>query len=293
MRKTLLLVAIIAALTSGCRYSKEYQKLTEAGNKYTTAVDKLLLAAGELHLDSSSERILEDDIIANQTVEQYQNISKQDREMIRTINNIRLHNQLLRRYFNKLDQIAKSDAPSEAQEEIEAIADNINSVSLRIQKSQFFTPPIQGIVGNITNLAIHSRIKGVIRKELEKRNQIILRELTLQREMLKEIGSFMKHRTQEMKQVRENRLIIRPLIASNPIRSADIWINERRKIFFMDQQIQELTDASQALDEFKDIFQASVEGKINSQRLNNSLKDIDSFLSILENSKKSIIIQES
>ena len=289
MRKALVLVAVIATLTSGCRYSKQYEKLTEAGSKYTTAVDELLVIAGELQLESSSEQILQDDRSVNQTIRDYRNISTQDQKLLATINDIRSHNQLLQAYFNKLEELATSDAPSEAEQEIADISNNINSISLKIRKSSFFSSRSQGILRGVTNLAVHSRIKGALRKELKKRNQTILRELTLQREMLKEIGGFMTHRVELMKQAREIRLVIRPLTAEKPINNEDQWINERKRIFFMDRQVKELTNASEALNEFKDIFQASVEGKINSQRLNNSLRDIDSFLALLENNKKSII----
>lgn len=287
MRKVLVLMAVLAALTSGCRYSKEYQKLTEAGNKYTTAVDELLVLAGDIQVESSSERMLQDDKIVNQTPVQYQNISRQDREILQTINDIRLHNQLLQKYFNKLEELATSDTPLEAEREITNISNNINSVSFKIRKSRLFSSPSQGVLQNITNLAVHSRIKGAIRKELKKRNHIILQELTLQREMLQEIGAFMKHRIELIKRAREKRFVIRPLVAEKPIENEDEWINERNKIFLIDKQIAELRNASDALNEFKDIFQASVEGKIKSQRLNNSLKNIDSFLALLENTKKS------
>lgn len=278
--------AVIAVLTSGCGYSKEYRKLTEAGNKYTIAVEELLVVASKLQLDSSSERILHDDRIINQSVTQYQKISNQDREILQTIDDIRSHNRLLQKYFNKLEELATSDAPSEAQQEIEYISNNINSISFKIQKSRLFTNRSQGLLKKITNIPVHSQIKGAIRKELEKRNQTILRELTLQREMLKELGGFMNHRSEEIKQAQEIRLIIRPLIANKRIEDENKWIEQRRKIFLIDRQMAELTNASKILDEFKDIFQASVQGKINSRRLNNTLKDIDSLLVLLENHQK-------
>lgn len=286
-RKTFVLVAVVATLSTGCKYSKQYQKLTEAGDKYTTAVDELLIKASELQVDSSSEQLLLDDRITSLDETDYEDINQKDREILEIIGDIRNHNQLLGNYFAKLKELAYSEQPEKVQGEIEGIANNLQKVSSKLQNNNSFPRSI--LLGNVGKLIVHSKIDSVLKEELEKRNQTILKELTIQKEMLNKLSDFMKHRSGLVQKSREQRLVIRPLTEKEPIADESVpqWIQQRKEIFFIDQRIKELEQASHALEDFQNVYTASVEGKINSQTLNDSLKDIDSFLVLLENNPQS------
>lgn len=281
-RKTFVLVAVVAGLSTGCNRT-QYQKLTEAGNKYTIAVDTLLVKASELQINSSSEKLLLDDRLSNQTLKDYEDYKKQDQEIIETISDIREHNQLLRRYFATLRKLSNSDAPDETKKEIDNIANNLENIGLKLQKNTLFTPSIS--LGNIGKLIVHSKINRVLKEELEKRNPIILKELTIQQEMLKGLSEFMKHRVELMKQTREQLFIIAPLREKEtiPYELLPQWIQARKGMFLMEKHITELENASHALNDFKEIYKASVEGKVKSQSIDDALKDIDYFLALLEN----------
>ena len=54
----------------------------------------------------------------------------------------------------------------------------------------------------------------------------------------------------------------------------------------MQRKSDELKDASEKLSEFKTMFKYFVEGKLSVKRLNQFVRDIDSFLEILEQNKK-------
>lgn len=282
--KTFVLVAVVATLSTGCRYSKEYQQLTEAGTKYTTAVDELLIKAGQLQVESTSENILSDDRIINITPSKYQQLSEQDKEILEIIKEIRSHNRLLQKYFSKLDELARSDAPERTQQEIDGIANNLETIRSNLQTSRFF--PDRGILQGIGHLAIHSKINGALREELKKRDRTILQELTIQEEMLKNVGEFMKHKVEVKRQAQERRYVIRPLVKKDAIANEEGWIEKRKEIFAIDTRVEQLENASSALETFKHVFQDSVEGKITSTRLKNALKDIDSFLALLQNNQQ-------
>ncbi|NJM22552.1 MAG: hypothetical protein HC836_10930 [Richelia sp. RM2_1_2] len=284
-RKTFVLVAIFATLSTGCKYSKQYQKLTETGSKYTTAVDELLVKAGKLQVESTSEDILSDDRLLNLTEQKYREKVEEDKEILQIINDIRNHNALLRKYFSKLDELARSEAPERTQVEIDGIATNLQTISSHLQTTRF--SPNSGILKGIGHLAIHSQINGALREELEKRDRTILQELTIQQEMLNKLGDFMKHKVAIKRIAQEQRLVIRPLIDENAVANEESWIERRNEIFAIDTRVEELENASVALGEFKTVFKDSVEGKITGVSLNNALKDIDFFLALLENNQKS------
>ncbi len=286
-RKTFVLVAVVATLSTGCKYSKQYKKITEAGNQYTTAIDELLNKANELQIDSSSEKLLQNDIISNIDVDFYNNYKNNDKEILEIISGIREHNNLLREYFNKLRKLAYSEAPGEVQKEITDIATNLQTISSQLQKNSSLPRPI--VIGKIGKLIVHSKINGVLKKELDQRGEMIYEQLEIQGEMLTVLGEIMKNRVQSIKEAREKRLVIRPIIEKDPIPSNSTaqWINFRKEILLMDKQVKEIEEASGALDDFQNIYKASVEGKINSQYLNDSLEDIDRFLALLQNNNQS------
>ncbi|MBV6628196.1 MAG: hypothetical protein KI793_35640 [Rivularia sp. (in: Bacteria)] len=285
-RKTFVLVAVVATLSTGCRSSKEYTKLTETGNKYTDAVDTLLEEAKELHIEASSETMLADDRIFNQTVEQYQENAAKDREIIQVINEIKNHNRLLKDYFDKLKELATNNAPQRAKDEITEIATNLKTVSENLKTTSFF--PEESALQGIGNLVINSQIKGALREELEKRDELILTELTIQQEMLKKLSEFMKVRNEIKRNAQELHFVIRPLIKEGYMQYQEErnWIQRRIKILKSDNRVEKLELASNALKEFKGVFKDTVAGKITVARLNNTLEDIDNFLAILNETEQ-------
>ena len=108
---TILMIAVLVSFTSDCRSSAEYQRLAKAGNTYTTAMDKLLTTAGQIRIDETSEQLLNDDRLSNQTPEHYHKLSKLDVERLEILENLRKHNRLLTRYFALIDELATSKAP--------------------------------------------------------------------------------------------------------------------------------------------------------------------------------------
>lgn len=286
-RKTFVLVAMVATLSTGCKYSKKYQQITQAGNQYTAAIDELLTKASELQIDSSSEKLLQNDRLSNIDVDFYNNYKKNDKEMLEIISGISQHNNLLREYFYTLKQLADSETPTELEQEITGIATNLQTIGSQLQKNSLLPRPI--VIGKIGKLVVHSKINGVLKKELEERHPIIIKQLKIQEEMLAVVGEMMKTRVESIKNAREKRLIINPIVEEKLITSNSTgqWIKLRKEILLMDKQVQEIEEASGALDNFKNIYKASIEGKISSQSINNSLEDIDRFLALLQKNKQS------
>jgi hypothetical protein len=133
LSKTVILFTVVAALTTGCRSSEEYKKLTDAGTKYAEAVNELLTTAGNIRIDLTSEQILRDDKQSNQSLENYMQRSQSDLKRLQIIEDVRNHNILLKKYFSTLQELATSDAPNEAQLEISGIATNLNRISQRLE----------------------------------------------------------------------------------------------------------------------------------------------------------------
>ncbi|MBC1223507.1 hypothetical protein GNF10_00595 [Nostoc sp. UCD121] len=284
LHKTVFLFVMIATLTTGCRSTDEYKKFANAGSGYANAVDKLLDAAGDIRIDTTSEQLLRNDRILNLTVDDYKKLADRDDERLEVIRKLRKHNKLLGNYFQLLNELASSDAPTRAQGEIAGVVDNLNTIGKELQRSDLITNA--GLFQGIGNVVVSSQIRGALRDELEKRHRTILLELTIQKEMLKVLGDSIAQDVKLIRIAREERFVIRPLIQDTTISEEDTWIETRRNLVKMEKRGQELQFASQTLGKYQEVFQAFYEGKLTLARVNNFLQEVDDFLQIVEADKK-------
>jgi hypothetical protein len=282
--KTVVAFAVIAMLTTGCRSTNEYKKLANAGNEYANAVNKLLDAASDIRIDATSEQLLRNDQILNQTIEDYQKLAQPDEERLEVIRKLRKHNNLLKDYFRLLNELATSNAPARAQGEIAGVVENLNKVGKELQGGNLINQ--SGLFQGVTNIVVSSQIRGALRDELEKRHQTIMLELTIQKEMLKFIGGSIEHDVKDIRTAREYRLVIRPLTQDTAITNVDQWIETRRKLIEMQARGEELNEASKTLGNFQEVFQGFVEGKLSLAKFNAFLQDVDAFLQLVETDKK-------
>src|SRR5262249_24976789 len=111
----------LAIFAAGCKSTKEFANLAQAGTTYAAALDNLLVATVNIEIDTTSERLLQDDALSNQTPQQYKNLSSEDEKLLKIVTQLRQHVQLLSRYFGLLYELATSDAPDRAKK---AIGDN-------------------------------------------------------------------------------------------------------------------------------------------------------------------------
>mgnify|MGYP001796137034 CR=1 FL=1 len=278
-----------AVFATGCRSKGDYKRLAKTGESYTLAVNKLLIASGEITIEASSEQLLQEDqrkkpLNSTVTASRYDDVSQPDYERLRIIREIRNHNLLLKDYFAKLSLLAESKSPETAKTEIDGIVGNLNKVGQNLKKKDLIENP--SLISGISNLIVNSRIRGVLREELEKRNKTIMEELTLQEELLKYLSKSMEKEIIIIQKIHEDRLVIQPLAQIKLIDNEDAWIENRIQILTMHRKSDELKDASEKLSEFKTMFKYFVEGKLSVKRLNQFVRDIDSFLEILEQNKK-------
>lgn len=297
--KTLVIAAIVTTFASGCRTTKEYKQFAEAGDNFVKATDTLLEKAGEIKVNETSERVLKsrreilqinnkeapNDIVdnnnrlseedSNDIVAMYKELSEEDKKRLEIIKELRKHNKFLQQYFKKLLELAKSDSPDKTKTAIENIATQLRESNSKIINLNIIekVPPVTGIV-------LDARIRGALRKELEKRKETIYQEIILQEKALTYISSFMEEDIKKIRDFQEQRLLIEPLKSENI--DGNIWIEERYKILTQDGEIiPQINNAIDSLRKFKAIFIDSMEGEITSKRLNNFIQETNSFSTIV------------
>lgn len=281
--RIVIIVAVLAIFASGCRSTQEYERLAKAGSAYSTAVDELLEARGNIRIDNTSEELLHlDRQRPPVSSEDYRELSINDQNQLVILERIQTHNQLLSRYFFLLGQVGNSKAPEDAQAAIGDIVTNLGIVSKQLQ------PLVenQEAVGSVTRLVVSGKIRGILRDELEKRKDTIQAELILQHELLDLLADQIEDNLKNIQKRREERLVIKPLIDDKPVTEQDAWVANRREVLTMETTVKELRAASDAADEFRGVFEDFVSGKLTVTRINIFLTDIQSFLGVIEALKK-------
>ncbi|MEH1948213.1 MAG: hypothetical protein V7K77_14860 [Nostoc sp.] len=290
--KTLAVIVIIATFTSGCRSTDEYKKFAESGKVFAEATNSLLDTAGNIAINTTSERLLSDrittgesklsDEAARKFSERYSEFSKKDKERLELIKELRNHNQFLQDYFNKLIELADSDFPDRSKAAVESIANNLQNSGSKLIKSS----PIKiDQLPSVTKIVLDARISGALREELENRKYIIYQEITIQEKLLKVISDSMENDIQILQDLQEYRLVMKPLIQLEGL-NEDTWIETRYKVLMQDAEIiSKINNASDTLTKFKAIFIASIEGEITSNRLNNFIQEANSFSAVFSDKK--------
>ena len=277
--KAVIFITVLITFLSGCRSTDEYKRLAEAGTKYADAVDSLLDTAGDIRINATSEQLLKDDRIQNRSVDDYIKLSQLDVERLQLLSELRTHNQLLKRYFERLQELATSKAPEQAQSEIGGIIDNLNIVGNKLRGSSLVSN--NELFTGVTGFIISSQIRGALGEELEKRNKTIDLELITQRELLDALGKSIKQDVELIQIAQEQRLVINPLVQTAPVSNGDTWITTRKTILTMQKNVSQLASASMAMNNFRDVFKAFVEGRTESDRINTLLTDIEAFVAIV------------
>lgn len=280
----IIIITFLNTLISGCRSNDDYSKLGLAGSKYIEAVNLLLDESIDTRINLTSEQILANDgKKATITAQQYQDTSSLDRGTIISMNRVAKHNQLVKKYFTLLQELASSDAPQKAQAEIEKVATNLTAVGNLIAKSR--NPSRSTLLGSGANFIIRLQIKDALKQELEKRGLVIINELKIQEEELKYIGKILLKEKRELIQKQENRLVVKPITAPTPIDDEEQWIKTRYRIVKMNVMSEKFDSASSTLNDFRNIFQSFLEGRSDLTSINNFLIEVEEFTNLVNYSK--------
>jgi hypothetical protein len=296
-RQSVVTFVLVVAVTTGCRSNSEYKKLADAGNEYTKAVDKLLVVATDSYIEVSSNQILDSVSDIRGTDEQTQalrrisesndnindipkinevfdNINEPSQERIKLYKAIREHNKLLGEYFQVLGELAESKSSTSLQGKILGIVSNLTTTGKLISAASRAVPAL----ARVTNSPVSSEFTGALRSELEQRKDIIMREITIQKEILKAMGELMERDAKYIYEKEEKNLrdqLIFQDISNNDEKA--LWIANRRSFLTMDRTAKELREASKALSNFQAVFQSFIEGKSNLDQLKNASKGLKSF----------------
>jgi hypothetical protein len=274
------LALILALCTAACEPAAQYQSFAEAGSLYAKALDRLLDTAGDIAIDATSTRLLQDDALVNQTPESYRRLADTDIERIRILGLLRRHAQLMGRYFSLLNDLATTNAPERTQKALAGTLNAVNSLGsqLRSQKLISNVNPITLGASAVVNAKIRSRL----REEFESRGKAVQEELATQEVLLKALGDSIRQDLKIVRQARELSLVVQPLVSDKPVGNPDRWMADRRAVIKQDLTADALDAASVAIAKLRDAYEDIVNGRFDASRRDALLTDFETVLSLAE-----------
>lgn len=271
-------VAIVLLATAGCATTSEYARFAQAGSTYAAALDRLLVAAGTVGVDATSERLLQDDAIKNQDLASYQSLTAIDSERLATIDRLRTHARLLALYFGLLGDLAETKSPERIQAAITGVADSLNRLGTVLRQGPFVGHAVGA--GDVARLVVSARVKAALKHELEQRKETIRLELSTQEVLLAKLSEAISHDLSIVRSAREQRLVITPLTEASPISRPDEWVANRRKILTSQSTLEELARGSDAGAELRRAFEELISGRASLARLDALLTSVDGLLAV-------------
>jgi len=281
------LVACALAI-SGCASAQPYAEFAKAGTAYSGALDKLLVAAGNVQLDKTSETLISLHDVSPPKLEDVEKKNKLDEDRLKLIGDLRTHARLLAKYFAALADLATTDAPDRAAASTKTAFENLNNFSKSVSSSTVVSQPEAG--ASLTKLVVGGAIRAELRAELEARKDAIRQELLLQDALIKTLASQIGSGLESSNKNRMTRLVIEPLTAPKKLsrEEKDQLVIDRRGILSASTTVAELGEATKAVASLRQSFEALVEGRLTLAGINSLLADVDAVVSVAEafNDKK-------
>ena len=252
MDKLMLLVAALAL--AGCATTNPYVTFASAGSTYATTLDAVLLAAERTGVDATSWRLLDSDLLANITAEQYREHTARDTARSQVLRRLRAHGKHLASYFDALSTLATTDPPELAAASVARSWDATAALGKALREDAAF-PPSQAATEPL-KVILRKAIDATIRDELELRGDAIHAELATQEALLGVLADTIGHDVALGITIAERLLVIDPLVAESPVGSPEGWVATRQRLRVAEQTVAEVRAARAAAKALRQAFEA-------------------------------------
>ena len=261
----------------------EYKNLAKAGQMYSLALENLLIKRGQVTIDLTSESLLAQDMTKTKVTKRtYGELSIENKRTLQSLKRLIVQTRLLKSYFTQLSILANSNSPATDSSKAASIGNNISKWSGNIKNQNTI---LKDFIPSIVKISISNNIRQSLRTELSMRGKTILEALEIQEKLISILRQEIDSDADLIAQARESRNVMLPIISETSIANPDEWIKLRRDTLTYNQTVNELTQASQSLTEFKDLFKAILEDKVTIARIDSFLKETDDFIKLVEKNK--------
>ena len=293
LTKRVMIVPVASLLLlSGCALTtpprSEYAAFAQAGAGYAEAVDKVLVAAGEAQVDATSWTFAMDKNDGGVNKESYSKLTTEDVKYLTKLQSLKEHSDLLGLYFSQLNSLATSDAPEKTKGAMEGVVKNLTDMSSKLNASY---PDIFNALPQLANIAVDMRIRGALREELDKRKDVIRRELCIQELLLKTLSMHIADGLKTGADAQKKLLVTIPIISKDPLGKPEEWVSKRREVMYLtastlSTSAGEVDSVASTAKKMRETFESLLAGdKDAMDRINALVREIENVLAVVKANK--------
>jgi hypothetical protein len=278
-----LLLAVVAAGCASTASLSRFDAFAKVGQQYVQAVDALLVKAGEIKVDTSSEGLLADRDLAPVSRSVFLERDKADRGYLDELSLLRRQVDLLGDYFAALDALAASNAPQAFGSTLASTAGSLDTLSqeLRGKGLAQSTQAAQALASGVGSLVVKRAESRALQRELEQRGETIAQVLLLQEALLGAI----RDQTASSLSVTRNRQYQEQVVnpyedASTPL-DATSWKQARYQGISPPDPVEQLTAAESAARSLRAAWTKLLGRQLGPDDINAVASDLEPILAAL------------
>lgn len=279
-------LVLVVSAEAGCISIGQVERVSAAGARYATAVDRLIDVTLTTSIDADSYRMLSE--AAGTSKAARKTIFKAHEgagQLVPVMEKLKRHAALLAAYFNALGALATSDAPARAQTSAEGAAAALNQLGAQLQNSPVLSSAEAEALGQFTGLAVTAVQRHLVAKEIRERADLIDQQLRIHATLTRALGEKLEADTRSISTLGMQRETEDPFVAGT-IKNEQAWTKARRQYLLQAGGVTALEEASEAATKLREAWVAIVTRKFDEVAFQDLLKDVALLVSTVETARK-------
>jgi len=261
-RGPLAAATIALALCSACASvrARHARDVGTAGAQWAKATDAVLVLAEETTADADSARVLSEarglpKDSRREVLEKHASISA----VVADLERLRRHARLLGRYFERLHDLSDDAEDTSVQKATASAADAAVSLGKELTDSKLLTASERDAIARSAGLAVRAGREAALSRELERRGDLVARELLLQQTVLEAVRRQVRADSATLAELGLARDVVRPYV-DDTVSDPRAWIALRRTYVLPAEPSEALAAASTAASGLRTAWTALAEG---------------------------------
>ena len=283
-RASLVTGLLLCFLMTGCvgptQTLQQGTDLCDAGIQYTDALDKLLDVTIETVIDYDSDELIRQRKYAdpNDLRGFLDERNKALTEQVRTLETFRSHSRRLRAYFTSLGELTGATLQDSAAAAVENLSGSIAAANESLRKSERvdLNDEEQVYLSKLGGLMAKGAHAGAVRAALRRDAAVIAEQLVLHERLMAKLRGILEDRYAGQRDTIGRQKVRGPYVSTDQS-IGDGWKNDRREWIRSGFYLDELTKATEAIQQMRYVWAGILEGRQDAHSVQLALNDIHDF----------------
>lgn len=199
------------------------------------------------------------------------------------LSDLRLHSQILRRYFSSLEALARSGEPEKFSESTGNIITALGAISPQIVNHRIGGVSIGSAAPDLVELVVSNSVAAKLGQRLKTDYPLVQRELALQEAALSLLALDIEDNSNTHRLNFVRTVVREPYATGTSLPKG--WEAEWAKAYAPQPQVEAVSLASSAMRDLRRDYEALVTGEVSSASAGYLLEDISEIVSLIETAK--------